>query len=172
MALIVQKYGGTSVGDMERIRNVAQVNYGSEIRQGAVTMTNRDLKGQPQPLGEVVTGIVLKRIGANTKMTIDGIKERLPIVQKALPKGVQIETIYDQADLIQQAVRTVVKALIEAFVLIVLVLFLFLMNIRATLLVLISVRTSSPSHNLDTQGHLFLYSPTKKEVPYHYFHRK
>lgn len=125
-----------------RVRNVAQVNYGSEIRQGAVTMTERNVKGQPQSLGEVVAGIILKRIGANTKATIDGIKERLPIVQKALPKGVRIETVYDQADLIQQAVHTVVKALIEAFVLIVIVLFLFLMNLRATLLVLISVPIS------------------------------
>jgi cobalt-zinc-cadmium resistance protein CzcA len=125
-----------------RVRHVSQVNYGSEIRQGAVTMTQRNVRGQPQSLGEVVTGVILKRIGANTKATIDGIKERLPIVQKALPKGVRIETIYDQADLIQQAVHTVVKALIEAFVLIVVVLFLFLMNLRATLLVLISVPIS------------------------------
>ncbi len=129
-------------GVVVRVRNVAQVTYGSEIRQGAVTLTNRNAKGQPQALGEVVAGIVLKRIGANTKATIDGVEKKIPIIQKALPPGVRLETVYDQADLIQQAVNTVVKALIEAFILIFVVLFLFLMNLRATLLVLISVPIS------------------------------
>ena len=129
-------------GVVVRVRNVAQVAYGSEIRQGAVTMTKRDASGKPNALGEVVAGVVLKRIGANTKATIDGIKDVIPLIQKALPPGVQLEPVYDQADLIQQAVHTVVKALIEAFVLIFVVLFLFLMNLRATLLVLISVPIS------------------------------
>lgn len=142
----LQDIGNIPVKDKDgvviRVRNVAIVAYGSEIRQGAVTMTERNAKGQPQPLGEVVTGIVLKRIGANTKATIDGIKARLPLVQKALPQGVTLEPVYDQASLIQQAVHTVVKALIEAFILISIVLFLFLMNLRTTLLVLISVPIS------------------------------
>ncbi len=129
-------------GVVVRVRNVAQVAYGSEIRQGAVSMTERGVDGKPNALGEVVAGIVLKRIGANTKATIDGIKDVLPIIQKALPEGVQLEPVYDQADLIQQAVHTVIKALIEAFVLILVVLFLFLMNLRATFLVLISVPIS------------------------------
>ncbi len=129
-------------GVVVRVRHVAQVAYGSEIRQGAVTYTERDAQGKPSPLGEVVAGIVLKRIGANTKATIDGIKRVLPMIQKALPPGVTIETIYDQEDLIEQAVYTVVKALIEAFILIVIVLFLFLMNLRATMLVLISIPIS------------------------------
>ena len=131
-----------SDGTVVRVRDVAHVEYGSEIRQGAVTMTERDAAGKPQAVGEVVTGIVLKRIGANTKTTIDGIKEVIPVIQKALPPGVTLVPIYDQADLIQQAVYTVVKALIEAFILIFIVLLLFLMNLRATLLVLISVPIS------------------------------
>lgn len=129
-------------GVVIRVRNVAQLAYGSEIRQGAVTMTERNAQGKPQALGEVVAGIILKRMGSNTKATIDGIKERLPLVQKALPAGVKLEPFYDQADLIQQAVYTVVKALIEAFILIVIVLILFLVNLRATFLVLISVPIS------------------------------
>jgi cobalt-zinc-cadmium resistance protein CzcA len=129
-------------GVVVRVSNVAKVAYGSEIRQGAVTMTDRDANGKPQALGEVVAGVVLKRIGENTKATIDGIKAVLPTIQKALPAGVVLQPIYDQADLIQQAVHTVVKALVEAFILIFIVLFLFLMNLRATLLVLISVPIS------------------------------
>lgn len=129
-------------GVVVRVNDVATIAFGNEIRQGAVSMTGRDLNGNPEEHGEVVTGIVLKRAGANTKSTIDGVKERLPIIQNALPKGVILEPIYDQANLIEKAVETVSKALIEAFVLIVVILLLFLMNLRASLLVLISVPVS------------------------------
>lgn len=129
-------------GTIVRVSNVSQVAYGSEIRQGAVTMTTRDENGNAKPLGEVITGIVLKRMGANTKATIDGIKERLPLIQSAMPDGVSLETVYEQSDLINKAVYTVVKALVEAFALIVVVLLLFLMNLRATMLVLLSVPIS------------------------------
>ncbi|OJX79941.1 CusA/CzcA family heavy metal efflux RND transporter [Magnetospirillum sp. 64-120] len=129
-------------GVVVRVGDVATVEFGGEIRQGAVSMTARDEAGQPVARGEVVTGIVMKRLGANTKSTIDGIKERLPVIQKALPPGVVLEPVYDQADLVEHAVGTVTKALVEAFVLIVVVLLLFLMNLSATLLVLISVPIS------------------------------
>lgn len=131
-----------SEGIAVKISDVANVALGPEIRQGATSMTTRDANGQPKVLGEVVTGVVLKRMGANTKSTIDGIKERLPAIQKALPPGVKLVPFYDQSDLVSKAVSTVTKALMEAFVLIVLVLALFLMNLRATVLVLISIPIS------------------------------
>lgn len=129
-------------GTVVRVKDVAHVAFAPEIRQGAVSMMLRDKEGKAKNLGEVVTGIVLKRIGANTKATIDSIKGRLPEIQKALPHGVTIKPIYDQSSLVNKAVHTVVKALIEAFILILIVLFLFLLNLRATLLVLISVPIS------------------------------
>jgi len=129
-------------GTAVRVRDIAEVTFGPEIRQGAVTITRRDSHGKPEPLGEVVAGIVLKRMGANTKATIDGVKERIPAIQTALPEGVTLEAFYDQADLVDKAVTTVAKALMEAFVLIVIVLMLFLVNVRATFLVLISVPIS------------------------------
>jgi len=129
-------------GNVVKVSDVAKVQFGAEIRQGAVTMTTRDKEGKPQQLGEVVVGIVMKRMGANTKATIDDIKTRLPIIQKALPKGVILDPFYDQSDLVDQAVSTVTKALLEAFVLIFIVLLLFLMNLRATLLVLLSIPIS------------------------------
>jgi len=129
-------------GNVVKVKDVAKVRFGAEIRQGAVTMTLRDKNGKPQQLGEVVAGIVMKRMGANTKEAIDDIKSRLPIIQQALPKGVVIEPFYDQSDLVNKAVSTVTKALLEAFVLIIIVLILFLMNIRATLLVLLSIPIS------------------------------
>ena len=139
IAQIPLKYvDGTTV----KVGDLGRVEFGGEIRQGAVTTTVRDAQGQPHALGEVVAGVVLKRMGANTKATIDGLRERLPAIQRALPEGVTIEALYDQADLIAHAVETVTKALLEAFVLIVIVLVLFLLNVRAALLVLISVPIS------------------------------
>ena len=122
-----------------RVRDVAKVDFGSEIRQGAVSMTQRAADGEPEQLGEVVAGIVLKRIGANTKITIENINDKLPIIQTALPDGVTIEAVYDQADLVSNAVQTVTSALLQAFVLIIIILMMFLLNLRATFLVLISV---------------------------------
>ena len=129
-------------GTVVSVNEVASVEIGSEIRQGAVTMTRRDENGDIDVLGEVVSGIVLKRMGANTKTTIDGIKQRVDLINQALPKGVYFEPYYDQAKLISSAVQTVVDALLLAFVFIVAVLALFLMNLRATLLVLISIPIS------------------------------
>ncbi|MEW8475048.1 MAG: CusA/CzcA family heavy metal efflux RND transporter [Candidatus Thiodiazotropha endolucinida] len=129
-------------GTVVRVGDIAEVAFGGEIRQGAVTMTRRNAEGGPEALGEVVAGIVLKRLGANTKSTIDQVKDRLPAIQQALPDGVTIEPFYDQGHLVEQAVDTVSRALLEAFVLIVVVLLLFLLNLRATVLVLVSVPLS------------------------------
>ena len=134
----VKTVNGTSI----RVRDVAKVEFGGEIRQGSVTMMERVDDGSIKQLGEVVVGIVLKRFGANTKNTIDDVKERLKIVQKSMPKGVTIQPFYDQSELIDKAVWTVEKALLEAFVLIIIILFLFLMNVRAAALVLLSVPIS------------------------------
>ncbi len=69
-------------------------------------------------------GVVLKRIGSNTNATIKGIKDRLPVIQAALPEGVIISPFYDQSELVENAVNTVTQALTIAFVLIVVVLML------------------------------------------------
>ncbi len=138
--------GNTPLKDVDgvpvRVRDVAEVRFGPEIRQGAVTMSVRSEDGSSRALGEVVVGIVLKRMGANTKATIDGVKARLPAIQRALPEGVVIEAFYDQSELVERAVATVTGALAQAFVLILIVLALFLLNLRATLLVLISIPLS------------------------------
>jgi len=125
-----------------KVKDVANVVFGAEIRQGAVSITRRDANGSPEALGEVVAGVILKRLGANTKATIDGIESRIAAIQTALPDGVYFEPFYDQASLVDQAVNTVITALLQAFVLIIIVLLLFMMNIRATILVLISIPIS------------------------------
>ena len=134
----IKALAGTAV----RVRDVAEVVFGGEIRQGATTITIRDEAGNPQPLGEVVTGIILKRIGANTNATIASVKERLPLVRQALPPGVGLRVVYDQTDLVQRAVGTVAEALMESFVLIVIILALLLVNLRAAFVVLLSMPIS------------------------------
>ncbi|MEY1662307.1 efflux RND transporter permease subunit [Isoalcanivorax beigongshangi] len=134
----VRSIGGTVI----TVGQLAEVAFGAEIRQGAVTMTARDDSGAPQAEGEVVSGVVLKRMGANTRATILGLQRQLPLIQQTLPDGVSLEPFYDQADLVQHAVRTVTDALLIAFVLITVILALFLMNLRATLLVLLSIPVS------------------------------
>ncbi|VAW98531.1 Cobalt-zinc-cadmium resistance protein CzcA; Cation efflux system protein CusA [hydrothermal vent metagenome] len=129
-------------GIVVSVKDVAKVSFGAEIRQGAVSITRRDANGKPEALGEVVAGVVLKRLGANTKATIDGIESRMVAIQAALPDGVTLEPFYDQSSLVSQAVDTVITALLQAFVLIIIILLLFLMNLRATLLVLLSIPIS------------------------------
>jgi cobalt-zinc-cadmium resistance protein CzcA len=129
-------------GTVVTVADVATVEFGSEIRQGAVTFTERTENMGSRHFDEVVSGIILKRMGANTKVTIDGIKDRIPLIQQALPDGVSFEQIYDQSDLIENAVATVAKALVEAFIFIIIVLILFLLNIRSVILVLISIPLS------------------------------
>lgn len=131
-----------SAGTPVRVADIARVDYGSEIRVGAVTMTRKADNGEVENLGEVVAGVVLKRMGANTKATIDDIAERVQLIQQSLPKGVHFEVFYDQSDLVKTAVTTVADALLMAFVFILVVLALFLVNIRATVLVLLSIPVS------------------------------
>ena len=120
--IIVAERSGTPV----YIRNVAEVGIGPEVRRGAVTMNGE---------GEVTSGIVLKRIYENTAKVIQAVKGRVAEINTALPAGVKVEPFYDQADLIERAVSTVREALLEGVVLIVIILFLFLGNVRSALIV-------------------------------------
>jgi heavy metal efflux system protein len=115
------------------IRDVADVVYGPEIRQGAVSLNGK---------GEVVMGIVLQLKGANTKRVINGVREKITSIQQSLPAGVRIVPIYDQSHLVDKAVETVTDALKEAALLIAVVLFLFLWNVRAALVVVASIPLS------------------------------
>ena len=108
------------------VRNVAEVVIGPEVRRGAVTMNGK---------GEAVSGIVLKRIYENTSQVIKEVKLKVAEVNKALPAGVQIAPFYDQSELVDRAVGTVKEALLEGAVLIVVILFLFLGNVRSALIV-------------------------------------
>lgn len=109
-----------------RIGDVAVVEEGSLPRYGAVTENGTR---------EVVAGMVLKLQGQDSKMVIDGVLARLKDVRAALPKHVKITPFYDQTELVGRTTRTIAKNLIEGGLLVVLVLFVFLRNARASLIV-------------------------------------
>lgn len=120
--IIVADRKGTPV----YVRNVAEVVLGPEVRRGAVTMNGQ---------GEVATGIVLKRIYENTSQVIASVKSKVAEINRTLPAGVKIVPFYDQSELVERAVGTVKEALLEGAVLIVVILFLFLGNVRSALIV-------------------------------------
>jgi cobalt-zinc-cadmium resistance protein CzcA len=117
--IVLDSRNGTPI----KVSDVARVEIGNEIRQGAVTKDGQ---------GEVVTGIVLKRINENTKQVIDRIKEKVAEINKALPPGVRIVDYYDQAELVDNSVHTVVESLIEGEVLVLVILLLLLGNVRSS----------------------------------------
>ena len=119
--IVLDSRGGTPI----RVSDVAQVQVGNELRQGAVTKDGQ---------GEVVTGIVLKRINENTKQMIERIKEKVVEINKALPEGVTIVDYYDQSELVDNSIRTVVKSLIEGEVLVLLILVLLLGDFRGSII--------------------------------------
>jgi cobalt-zinc-cadmium resistance protein CzcA len=109
------------------VRDVAEVKIGEEIRQGAVT---RDREG------EVVTGIVMMMRGENSRAVITRIQEKVDALNQTLAsQGIQIESFYDQTELVRRTIRTVVTNLTEGGLLVVLVLVTLLGNLRAALIV-------------------------------------
>lgn len=108
------------------LKDVAEVKIGHQTRNGVVTKDGR---------GEAVLGMAIMLKGANSKDVVDRVKATVPEIQKSLPPGVKIVPFYDRTDLIQACIKTVSKAMAEGVVLIVLILFLILWDLRAALIV-------------------------------------
>ncbi|HTE28788.1 MAG TPA: efflux RND transporter permease subunit, partial [Chryseolinea sp.] len=108
------------------IRDVATVQFGSPPRYGALTYNGEK---------EVVGGIVLMMKGANSASVVKLVKERMQTIRKSLPEDVEIEAFLDRTNLIDRAISTVKTNLIEGALIVVLVLVLFLGNLRAGLIV-------------------------------------
>lgn len=113
-------------GASVRIGDVATVQTGALPRSGAVTKDGK---------GEVVSGMVLKLQGADSRQVIKAVKARMAEIQAALPAHVVITPFYDQTDLVSRTSRTIIKNLVEGGLLVIAVLFLFLRNWRASLIV-------------------------------------
>lgn len=108
------------------IRDVAEVTFGPEVRQGAAVKDGK---------GEVVVGIVLMLKGASGRDVAASVKDAIAQIAPTLPEGVKIKPYYDRTDLVRECLKTVSEALLEGLILVLLVLFLFLGNVRSALVV-------------------------------------
>ncbi|CAH1072000.1 efflux RND transporter permease subunit [Candidatus Nitrotoga sp. 1052] len=107
-----------------RIREVAEVGIGKELRTGAATENGR----------EVVLGTVYMLIGQNSRTVSQAVAKRLEEINRTLPQGVVANEVYNRTILIDKAINTVKKNLIEGALLVIAILFLFLGNIRAAII--------------------------------------
>ncbi len=112
------------------VGDVAEVKIGALTRYGAVSKNGE---------GEAVTGLVLSLRGANARQTIVGIEQKLADISKGFPEGVSAKVFYNRGDLVDKAVDTVTHALLEAIALVVVLLLLFLGNLRAALVVALAL---------------------------------
>ncbi len=110
--------------------DVAHIQVGPEIRRGI-----SELNG----VGEAVGGIVVMRSGKNALTTIKAVKEKLQILQRSLPEGVEIVTVYDRSGLIKRAVHNLSEKLVEEFIVVALVCLIFLFHLRSALVAIVSL---------------------------------
>lgn len=115
------------------VKDVATLEFAPVIRQGAVTRDGR---------GEAVVGIVMMLMGANSRVVVDGVKDRIAEIEKTLPPGITIDTFYDRTELVDRTIHTVATNLVEGGLLVVLVLLLLLGNIRGGLIVATAIPLS------------------------------
>ena len=119
----------TERGTAVRVRDVATVSEGGALRFGAVTRDGR----------EVVFGMALQRIGENAREVASAVRTRLTEIAKALPEGVRIVPVYDRTTLVEKAVGTASNALLEGSMLVAIVLFLFLGELRSAFVVVLTL---------------------------------
>ncbi|TWT45849.1 Cobalt-zinc-cadmium resistance protein CzcA [Phycisphaerae bacterium RAS1] len=115
------------------VDDVASVEIGAEIRRGAVTFGGR---------GEAVLGLGFMLMGQNPHDVTTRLKAKLETVKATLPTGVHIETVYDRTELVEHVIDTVRKNLFEGGLLVIAVLFMFLGNLRAGLIVMLAIPLS------------------------------
>jgi len=120
--IVVKVDDGTPV----YLRDIATISPAPGLRFGAVT---RDGK-------EVVLGMTLSRLGENAKTVVDAVKDKVSIVRDALPDGVVLKPIYERTELVEKAVGTATAALIEGSILVAIILYLFLGELRAAIVVI------------------------------------
>lgn len=121
-SVIIKQGNGAAV----RLGDVAEVRDGSVTRYGVVTKDGK---------GEAVQGLVLGLAGANAQAVVSGVTRKLEELKPTLPEGVEIRVFYNRAELVEKAVGTVSKALLEATVVVLVLLGAFLGNVRAAITV-------------------------------------
>lgn len=129
--IVLKSVGGIPV----YIRDVALVEEGEAVRQGASLINGNE---------EAVGGIVMMLKGENGKEVVKRVEEKVKEINdnNILPNGIKIKPYYDRTDIVQSSVNTVLKALLEGAVLVLIILYLLLRNIRGAIVVLISLPLS------------------------------
>ena len=130
LAVVTTDARGTPI----RIRDVADVVIGGNIRRGVA-----ELDGT----GEVVGGIVIMRSGENALDVIGRVKAKLAEVQRSLPPGVEVVTVYDRSQLIKDSVSTLTTNLLQILGVVVIVIFVFLFHVRSALVAAITLPTAT-----------------------------
>ena len=121
---------GTEAGVSVRLGDVATIQQGPEMRRGIA-----ELNGE----GEVAGGVIVMRSGRNALETIEGVKAKLAQLQKSLPEGVEVVSVYDRSALIERAVSNLWHKLLEEFVVVAVVCALFLFHLRSSLVAIVSL---------------------------------
>ena len=111
-------------GNPIRVADIAQVSIGHDLRTGGATYNGQ----------ETVLGTAMMAMGENSRTVSQAVDQKIQDVQQSLPKGVLIETVYDRTTLVEKAINTVQKNLVEGAILVIVVLFIFLGNMRAALI--------------------------------------
>lgn len=127
--IVITSHDGTPV----RVRDVANVKEDHEIRRGAVTADGR---------GEAVLGLGFMLMGENSAVVTHALKDKLAEVQKFLPPDVKLEVLYDRTELVDNVIRTVEHNLLAGALLVIAILFAFLGNLRAGLIVAVAIPLS------------------------------
>ena len=124
--IVVKNEGGVPV----LLKDVARVELAPDERRGITEMNGE---------GEVVSGIALQRFGENALSVIQHVKDRLAEIEPSLPKGVSIEAVYDRSDLINRAIDTLKRTLVEESFIVALVCVVFLLHARSALVAIITL---------------------------------
>ncbi|MBL8318420.1 MAG: efflux RND transporter permease subunit [Burkholderiaceae bacterium] len=111
------------------VHEVAEVKEAPAVRFGAVTRDGR----------ETVLGIALARINENAANVVAAVKTKLAIAQAALPKGIELKAVYDRTEIVAKALATAESALLEGSILVAIVLFLFLGEVRSAIVVIVTL---------------------------------
>ena len=112
------------------LKDIAEINLGPQMRRGIA-----ELNGE----GEVVGGVVIMRFGENAANVIEGVKNKLEELSGGLPAGVEIVTVYDRSELINNAVSNLWETLIEEFIIVAIVCVVFLFHFRSSLVAIVSL---------------------------------
>ena len=121
---LLSSKGPSSTGQIIRVKDVAQIKEGKELRTGAATQNGR----------EVVLSTVFMLIGENSQKVAKDVGEKLSIINQTLPEGIVANAVYDRTKLVNKTLGTVKMNLTEGAILVIVVLFLLLGNIRAAIL--------------------------------------